>query len=128
EQVGDPQTVYDRPASPFVIEFLGNVNRLTSGLNKLRVSEKDVLYVRPHDVEIRREYAGGYALPARVLHVFSAGNYARVTLERSDTGEMMEAEISRETLRELKLRDHRSEERRVGKESRSGWPGERARQ
>src|SRR5690606_2284166 len=38
EQVGDPQMVYDQPASPFVIEFLGNVNRLTSGLNALRVS------------------------------------------------------------------------------------------
>jgi sulfate/thiosulfate transport system ATP-binding protein len=103
EQVGDPQTVYDRPASPFVIEFLGNVNRLTSGLNKLRVAEKDVLYVRPHDVDIRREYSGEHALAARVLHVFSAGNYGRVTLQRADTHETFEAEISRERLRELSL-------------------------
>jgi len=28
EQVGPPQEVYDKPATPFVFEFLGNVNRL----------------------------------------------------------------------------------------------------
>jgi sulfate/thiosulfate transport system ATP-binding protein len=103
EQVGDPQFVYDRPASPFVIEFLGNVNRLVSGLGKLRVRDRDVLYVRPHDVEIRRDYAGEHALAARVLHIFSAGNYGRVTLERIDTGETLEAEVPRDHLRELQL-------------------------
>src|ERR1700761_982783 len=30
EQVGTPQQVYDRPASPFVYQFLGNVNVLTA--------------------------------------------------------------------------------------------------
>jgi sulfate transport system ATP-binding protein len=103
EQVGDPQEVYDRPASPFVIEFLGNVNRLTSGLAKLQVSGGDVLYVRPHDVDIRREYAGEHALKARVRHVFSAGNYGRVALRRIDTGETIDAEVSRSRLRELNL-------------------------
>jgi len=28
EQVGTPQEVYDRPATPFVYQFLGNVNVL----------------------------------------------------------------------------------------------------
>src|SRR5690349_11885733 len=31
EQVGAPEEVYDRPATPFVYEFLGHVNRLPSG-------------------------------------------------------------------------------------------------
>ena len=105
EQVGDPQQVYDVPASPFVIEFLGNVNRLESGFGKLGVTEKDVLYVRPHDVDIRREYVGEHALRAEVLHIFSAGNYGRVTLRRLDTGEAFEAEVPRDRLRELKLAD-----------------------
>jgi sulfate transport system ATP-binding protein len=104
EQVGDPQTVYDRPASPFVIEFLGNVNRLTAGLGKLDISNKDVLYVRPHDVEIRRGNAPEHALKARVLHVFSAGNYGRVALQRLATGEPLEAEVPRDHLRSLDLR------------------------
>ncbi|MBI1177808.1 sulfate ABC transporter ATP-binding protein [bacterium] len=105
EQVGDPQEVYDVPASPFVIEFLGNVNRLESGTGKLHVAGKDTLYVRPHDVDIRRDYDGENALPARVLHVFSAGNYGRVTLRRLDTGETFEAEVPRDRLSELKLAD-----------------------
>ena len=66
---------------------------------------KGVLYVRPHDVEI--ESAGAseheYALQARVLHIFSAGNYARVSLERVGTHEPFEAEVTRENLRRLRL-------------------------
>ena len=103
EQVGDPQEVFDYPASPFVIEFMGNVNRLQSGYRKaLSIKEKDQLYVRPHDIEIRRE-SGLHDIEAKVLHIFSAGSVGRVTLERTATGEILEAEISREELRELDL-------------------------
>jgi sulfate transport system ATP-binding protein len=104
EQVGDPQTVFDYPASPFVIEFMGNVNRLQSGYRKiLSIEERDQLYVRPHDIEIRH-HAEGHDLEARVLHLFSAGSVARVTLERQRTGEILEAEISRSELTELCLK------------------------
>ncbi len=105
EQIGPPQQVYDRPASPFVIEFLGNVNRFRAGLALPSDDSKGVLYVRPHDVEI--EAAGAseheYALQARVLHIFSAGNTGRVSLERVGTHEPFEAEVSRQTLRQLNL-------------------------
>ena len=105
EQIGPPQHVYDRPASPFVIEFLGNVNRFRAGLAAPQDDSKGVLYVRPHDVEI--ESAGAseheYALQARVLHIFSAGNTGRVSLERVGTHEPFEVEVSRERLRQLQL-------------------------
>jgi sulfate transport system ATP-binding protein len=105
EQIGNPQDVYDKPASPFVIEFLGNVNRFRAGLAAPSDESKGVLYVRPHDVEI--EAAGAseheYALQAKVLHVFSAGNYARVSLERVGTHESFEAEVTRQNLRRLRL-------------------------
>lgn len=104
EQVGGPQEVYDCPASPFVIEFLGNVNRFGSGVEGLAEPGKDVLYVRPHDVDIERGTTHEHAIPARVLHIFSAGNYGRVTLERLSNSEHFEAEISRERLRELDLK------------------------
>jgi sulfate transport system ATP-binding protein len=104
EQVGDPQTVYDRPASPFVIEFLGNVNCLAAGSGKLRSPGRDVLYVRPHDVDINHLHSGEHALRARVLHVFTAGNYGRVSLKRIDTGEPFEAEIARDRLHDLGLK------------------------
>jgi sulfate transport system ATP-binding protein len=105
EQVGTPQQVYDKPTSPFVIEFLGNVNRFRAGLATPADESKGVLYVRPHDVEIEELGASEheYALKARVLHVFSAGNYGRVALERVGTHEQFEAEVSRERLRQLHL-------------------------
>jgi sulfate transport system ATP-binding protein len=66
---------------------------------------KGVLYVRPHDVEVQAAGASDheYALKARVLHIFSAGNYGRVALERLGTHEQFEAEVSRERLRQLDL-------------------------
>lgn len=100
-QRGSPQEVYDRPASPFVIEFLGNVNRLTAGT--AGIPGNGVLYVRPHDVDIEPSDPHEYAIPAKVLHIFSAGNYGRVSLERLPNHEPFEAEISRGRLDELGL-------------------------
>lgn len=108
-QVGHPQEVYDHPVSPFVIEFLGNVNRFTAGISKpsgSRATEgKSVLYVRPHDVDVRlsEDNQHTYAIRSKIQHIFSAGNYARVTLDRIGYNEPFEAEISRERLRELGL-------------------------
>lgn len=104
-QKGSPQEVYDRPASPFVIEFLGNVNKLTGGFSGATGADGDTLYVRPHDVEIAPSGSSGhdYALAARVRHLFSAGSSGRVSLERLDTGEPFEAEVSRERLSELRI-------------------------
>ncbi len=109
EQVGDPQTVYDRPISPFVIEFLGNVNRFTTGVEPVGTSTqtRDTLYVRPHDVDIQpgvRAQRHQYAIRATVRHIFAAGNYGRVALERISNREPFEAEIPRERLRALELR------------------------
>lgn len=106
EQIGDPQEVYDRPSSPFVIEFLGNVNRFAGGLSGTKQGGGDALYVRPHDVDIVP--SGGekhrYAVEAKVQHIFSAGSSGRVTLERLSNHEPFEAEIARERLRELDLK------------------------
>ena len=104
EQVGDPQAVYDQPVSPFVIEFLGNVNRLAAGEGPAAGAGREVLYVRPHDVDIQRIHVDGHSLPVRVLHVFSASNYGRVSLARTDTGEPIEAEVPRDRLHDLDLK------------------------
>ena len=45
EQVGDPVTLYDRPANDFVMSFLGSVARLGGQL------------VRPHDIALDRDRA-----------------------------------------------------------------------
>lgn len=105
EQVGPPQEVFDRPASPFVIEFLGNVNRIGAGLQPRLDPPRDHVYVRPHDIEILGpdERSGDSALAGRVVHIFSAGSTGRVTVQREGTAELLDAEISREALTRLQL-------------------------
>lgn len=97
EQTGPPQEVYDRPASPFVYEFLGDVNRVH------RPGETDFLYVRPH--EVRVVFAGDCSahLIATVEHLFAAGPIARLTLRPVHSRETIDADISREQLEEMGL-------------------------
>jgi sulfate transport system ATP-binding protein len=54
EQVGDPVTLYDRPANDFVMSFLGSVARLGGAL------------VRPHDIALDRSLEQARVADARV--------------------------------------------------------------
>ena len=110
EQRGTPQEVYDHPASPFVYEFLGHVNRVT--LPSLGFGSADsfsdqgarVAYVRPHDVEILPAHAAVDAEPAVVRGIHAAGAVARVACaRRNPAGEFIEAEMPRQRLKELEL-------------------------
>lgn len=96
EQVGKPQNVYDHPRSPFVYEFLGNVNKLHEG--------KNVRYLRPHEIEVlfAAELNPATDLLARVHHLFSAGPIATLTVKLAD-GQFLDVELSRKYLDELSL-------------------------
>ena len=113
EQVGTPQEVYDRPATPFVYQFLGNVNvlrapALAAALARSgRGAEQNpdgLIYVRPHDIELSPHDAGGDGLSAVVRHIHAAGPQARVVLEQIQSREHVEVEISRSELAELGLK------------------------
>ncbi|MBX7104823.1 MAG: sulfate ABC transporter ATP-binding protein, partial [Gemmataceae bacterium] len=52
EQIGTPQQVFEHPANPFVMDFLGNVNVLPMMLDDGRPRAGANLYVRPHELEI----------------------------------------------------------------------------
>jgi sulfate transport system ATP-binding protein len=97
EQVGKPQVIYDRPRSPFVYEFLGNVNKLTA-------PDGRHLYVRPHEVEVlfAAEQDPATDRLGRVQHLFSAGPVAALTVRLGD-GQFVEVELSRKHLDELSL-------------------------
>ena len=109
EQVGTPQDVYDHPASPFVYEFLGNVNRVTlpslgfGGADSFTDHGARVAYVRPHDVEIVPAHSAVDAEPAVVRSIHAAGPVARVTCARVRGDEVIEAELPRQRLKELEL-------------------------
>jgi sulfate transport system ATP-binding protein len=111
-QVGTPQQVYDKPATPFVYQFLGNVNVLRApALADARArpgravadAPEGQVYVRPHDIEVTLHDAGGTGLSAIVRHIHAAGPHARLLLEQVQTREQVEAEISRSELAELGL-------------------------
>ncbi|HXQ80089.1 MAG TPA: TOBE-like domain-containing protein [Opitutaceae bacterium] len=113
EQVGTPQQVYDKPATPFVYQFLGNVNVLRAPALAVarrpdgRVVEnvpEGQIYVRPHDIELTPHDAGGSGLSAIVRHLHAAGPHARLLLEQVQTREQVEVEISRSELSDLNLR------------------------
>lgn len=97
EQIGTPQDIYDKPRSPFVYEFLGNVNKLKSSDGKHK-------YIRPHEIEIR------FAAECNPLtdelgtihHLFSAGPIANLSI-RLDSGSFIDVEISRKALDEMCL-------------------------
>ena len=97
EQVGNPQEVYDHPRSPFVYEFLGNVNKLTEPNGNHR-------YIRPHELEVvfAAEYDPATDRLARIHHLFSAGPVATLSVRLND-GKFLEVEISRKQLDELAL-------------------------
>ncbi len=112
EQVGTPQEVYDRPASPFVYQFLGNVNVLRAqalahggahAAGAAVVEADGQVYVRPHDIEVVRDEPGEVGLPAVIRHIHAAGPQARLTLEQVQTREPVEVEISRTELTDLGL-------------------------
>ena len=105
EQIGTSQEVYDKPATPFVMEFLGDVNRL--GKNSPGGTAGASTYVRPHDLGIERQPTrdGMPEIEAIVKVLVVRGATARVELERTDNGERIEAQISRARAEELNLRE-----------------------
>src|SRR3954454_10245471 len=91
EQIGAPDELYDKPASDFVMGFLGPVTRLGSEL------------VRPHDVRIAPLPEPGSA-EAQVTRVVHLGFEVRVELALADGGEA-NVQLTKAEADELELAD-----------------------
>jgi sulfate transport system ATP-binding protein len=91
EQVGAPAEVYDNPASPFVMGFLGPVSTVEGKL------------VRPHDVSLSVD-AGPDLIEAMVKRVVHLGFEVRVELELRG-GEAARVQLTRGQAQELELHD-----------------------
>jgi sulfate/thiosulfate transport system ATP-binding protein len=108
EQAGTPDQVYEHPANPFVLNFLGNVNLFHGrthqpGTGQHEADENAVAYVRSHDIEIERSPQDSTALKAEVRHIQKLGPAVRVTLAIDDNGEFIEAELTRDVFQSLGL-------------------------
>jgi sulfate transport system ATP-binding protein len=90
EQEGPPRELYERPANPFVMGFLGPVSRLGDTL------------VRPHDLRLYAEPRAG-ALEAQVARVIHLGFEVRVEIEL-DGGDPLSVQLTRDEAAELEVR------------------------
>jgi sulfate transport system ATP-binding protein len=120
EQVGTPQHVFDHPANPFVMDFLGNVNvfhgrvqdgKVTAGRLEMAYpayphheSRAATAYVRPHELEIERSPINGTSVRAKVIQINPAGPLAKVRLDSPDFGFELNVELNRERYAELGLK------------------------
>jgi sulfate transport system ATP-binding protein len=118
EQMGPPQELYERPATPFVTGFLGAVNVLrgasASGMAVLgdgisvpaQIDGRDVpvsIYVRPHDLDLSHERNGRPSWPGRVVRVTPLGPFVRLDVQLDD-GTEVRVELTRERQAELEPR------------------------
>jgi sulfate transport system ATP-binding protein len=121
EQIGTPQDVFDHPATPFVMDFLGNVNvfhgRVQSGKIHLGVFDVEydqyphaepqaaTAYVRPHELDIERTpMRGTSSLEAAVLQVNPSGPVVKVRVSSSEFGLELTIDLVREKAQQLKLK------------------------
>jgi len=107
EQVGSPEEVYNHPATPFVYNFLGNVNlfhgRIDDGQAYIHEKETGhIAYVRPHSIEIDRQPNGGSHFRARIKHINSAGPLVKVEVI-AEWGDPVRIEMTQERFKALQL-------------------------
>ena len=94
EQDGPPDEVYDRPATPFVLQFLGDVNVFHGRLGSAAAKDGDVAFVRPHELDIVAA-AGPGTVEATLVQALTVGPNTRLELRRSADQSFVDVEMAR---------------------------------
>lgn len=118
EQVGTPEEVFHKPATRFVMEFLGQVNvfhgRAANGMAKLgdvtvdfpdykgAQEQEAMVYMRPYDLVISRSTNGQPGFAANITRINPAGSLAKVLLT-TEAGVDLQVDLTLEEHRELAL-------------------------
>jgi sulfate transport system ATP-binding protein len=104
EQQGSPDEVYDHPASPFVLQFLGDVNLFHGRFGHAPGgAEAEVSYVRPHELDIVGTPEPD-ALPVALSQVLTVGAQTRIEFKRLDDGSYVDVEMPRSEFALLRQR------------------------
>jgi sulfate transport system ATP-binding protein len=117
EQIGTPEEVFERPATPFVMNFLGSVNifhgRVEGGkalLGPIALDYPDhphasalpaAGYARPHELDVGRSADAANGLWAILERMNAAGALVKIELVGED-GRMLQVEMPRERYLELR--------------------------
>jgi sulfate transport system ATP-binding protein len=107
EQVGSVDQVYERPASPFVFDFLGGTNVIAATVQgrAVRIGETDIaalrdsvqpngpvdVYVRPGDLRLAAAATPG--IDVRVTSVQRTGPVVRASVEHAVSGQRLQVEL-----------------------------------
>jgi sulfate transport system ATP-binding protein len=119
EQMGTPGEIFEHPATPFVMDFLGNVNvfhgHVRAGRARLgslelaypeytdEESRAATAFVRSHELEILRTKNGRPSLEARVTHVNVARSVVKVYVYSDAFGIALTVDIGWDRFAELRL-------------------------
>jgi len=105
EQVGSPAEIYDHPATPFVMGFIGSVNVLPSHSQLFQSNGFDAAqpetFLRPHDIEVETSSEGASA-PATLERLVHLGWEIQAELTLED-GESVNVFLTREKFDQLNL-------------------------
>lgn len=120
EQQGRPQHVFDHPANPFVMDFVGNANvfhgHVQNGkamMGSVELAYPDYQnsevraatgYIRPHELDIDRIPMGEGSLRARILQINPAGSFAKVRVLIDDYNWYWNVNVPLDRYQSLNLR------------------------
>jgi sulfate transport system ATP-binding protein len=98
EQDGPPDEVYDHPVTPFVLQFLGDVNLFKGAFGHpdeaSDEASDEVTYVRPHELYLVDGPQEG-ALAVTVSQALNVGPLVRIECRRVDNGTYVDVEMPR---------------------------------
>lgn len=105
EQIGTPAQIYDNPASPFVMSFIGPVNVLPSSSRIFQANGFDTphpeVFLRPQDILVETS-AEESSVSARVSRIIHLGWEIQAELILDD-GQVVTAHLTRDRFDELNL-------------------------
>lgn len=105
EQIGTPAEIYDRPATAFVMSFIGPVNVLPSSSHIFQSngfdSAQPEMFLRPQDVIVETS-PNGTTVAARVSRLIHLGWEIQAELTLDD-GQVVMAHLTRDRFDELNL-------------------------
>jgi sulfate transport system ATP-binding protein len=94
EQDGPPDEVYDHPATPFVLQFLGDVNLFHGRYDRAGAGQGDVTYVRPHELQIVAQ-PDDNTIAVSLAQALTVGPNTRLEFKRVDDGSYVDVEMPR---------------------------------
>ena len=105
EQQGSPDEVYDHPATPFVLQFLGDVNLFHGRMGHAPggAAPDEVSYVRPHELEILAD-AGDDTWAVTLSQTLTVGPNTRIEFKRVADDSYVDVELPRESFTALRDR------------------------